>query len=166
MNRVASAVGEGSIAVRLVHEVFAIERLPVVNRRSVVRGIPVFPRLLLVAGVYCAASVIDQNFRLPGTTRPDRPLPDRNGEANNADDHQDQSDGLQIQALDVEMGGEAEDRACRDQEDAACEGHIAGPLEDAAEEIDGQQDQDDHYQDSYDRQDELLVRLCCFFVER
>jgi hypothetical protein len=93
---------------------------------------------------------------LPRPTRPDGPLPDRDEQADDAGDHQDQADRPQIQALDVEMGGESKDRANRNQKDASRKGHLS-PLKDAAEEIDGEQDQDDHDQDSDDGQDDSLV---------
>ncbi len=56
----------------------------------------------------------------------------------------------------MEVGGEAQDRADRDQEDASGKGHVSSPLKDAAEEIDGEQDQDDDDENSDDGQDELL----------
>lgn len=101
-------------------------------------------------------AVIDQDLGWPRATRPDGPLPDRDYQADDAGDHQDQANRPQIQALDMEVGGEAQDRADRDQEDAACKRSSSPPLKDAAEKIDGEQDQDNDDENSDDGQDELL----------
>jgi hypothetical protein len=95
--------------------------------------------------------VVDQDLRLARATGPHGPLPDRDDQADHAGDHQDQADRPHVHPLDVEVGREPKDRAHRDQEDAACEGHRARPpLGNPAEEIDGQQDQDDDDENSYD----------------
>jgi hypothetical protein len=78
-------------------------------------------------------------------------LPDSDDQADEARDHQDQADRPQVEALDVEVGCKTKYRAHRDQEDAP-----PFLLRDAAEKVDGEQDQDDDYEDSYDGHAGLL----------
>ena len=112
-------------------------------------------RWLTVGRIDCPP-IVDQDFGPARTPRPDRPLPDRDDQADDAGDDQDQADRPQVETLHVEVGGEAEDRPDDDQEDAACEGHRAAPLEDAADEGDRQQDEDDDDDDPDDGQERLL----------
>jgi predicted DNA-binding protein (MmcQ/YjbR family) len=49
------------------------------------------PGRVAIRGVNRSA-VIDHNLGLPGTTRPNGPLPDRDDQADDAGDHQDQAD--------------------------------------------------------------------------
>src|SRR6476620_557294 len=123
--RTAPPTSKSSAAVRArpsaFHSPFAISRW-----NSKITLVLLAGRRVAIFGVHRPA-VIDQNLGLPRTARPDGPLPDRDDQADDASDHQDQADRPQIQALDMEVGGEAQDRADRDQEDASRKGHISRP---------------------------------------
>jgi hypothetical protein len=58
-----------------------------------------------------------------GSAGPDHLLEEAEDEAGGAGDHQDYADGVYGDALDMEVGGELEDRAYGYEEDACSDGH-------------------------------------------
>jgi hypothetical protein len=70
-----------------------------------------------------AAFFWERRFAAAGAVRPDRLLEEREDQAGDAGDHQDQADGVDADALDVDVRGVAEDRSDGDQEYRSGNGH-------------------------------------------
>jgi hypothetical protein len=72
---------------------------------------------------YFAAFFWDDGFAAAGAVGPDRLLEEGEDQACGAGDHQDQADGVEADALGVDVGRVAEDGSYCDQEYGSSDGH-------------------------------------------
>ncbi len=90
---------------------------------SVLRGLADFAAVVN----HLRLALIDHDIGLSFPTRPGGPLPQGEDEPGQARDHQDHSNGAEVDALNVKVGCKAQNRANCNQEDAPGECH-AGKL--------------------------------------